>query len=56
MGKEGEKLCRKVNEGTATASELGMKTTDQTADGISLMTLASCPEDHHVLVKPTKMH
>ena len=56
MGKESEKLHGKVDEGAATASGPHTKTIDQIADGISLAILASCPEERHALVKPTRPH
>ena len=40
---KGKKPCGRVKEGAAAASELGMETTDQRADGIGLVTLASSP-------------
>ena len=44
MGAEkGKKLHRRVEEGTATASGPGMETTDQSTDGIGLVTPASSP-------------
>ena len=40
---KGKKLHRRVEEGAATESALGMETTDQSADGIGLATPASSP-------------
>ena len=41
--KKGEKPHRRVEEGAVAASGLGMETTDQNADSVGLMTLASSP-------------
>ena len=43
VGKKGEKLRRRVEEGAVAPNGPGMETMDQSADGVGLMTLASSP-------------
>ena len=54
MGAEkGKKLRRRVEEGAATESGLGMETMDQSADGIGLVTPASSPTANWQVNKKT---